>query len=105
MGRPLNFWRLSVSDQAAKFRAGLIFGLVAYIWWGLVPLYFAALKSLGVNGALEILAHRITWSLPIMVVLIAIAGGWGDVFRVLRDRRLVLTLLLSSSLLAFNWLL
>ncbi len=95
-----------MSDPAAaKFRSGLAFGLVAYLWWGAVPLYFAALKTFGLNSAYEILAHRIAWSLPLMVVLVGLVGGWADVFRVLRDRRLVLTLLLSSALLATNWLL
>jgi chloramphenicol-sensitive protein RarD len=91
-------------ESAARYRSGLIFGLVAYVWWGLVPLYFAALKNHGVP-AWEILAHRIVWSLPMMLALVAVIGGWGDLFRVLRDRKLVLTLLLSSSLLALNWLL
>jgi chloramphenicol-sensitive protein RarD len=93
-----------VSESAARFRSGLVFGLVAYLWWGLVPLYFAALKRSDLP-AWEILAHRIVWSLPIMLVLTAIVGGWEDLFRVLRSRRLVLTLLLSSTLLAANWLL
>jgi chloramphenicol-sensitive protein RarD len=82
----------------------LIFGLIAYGWWGLVPLYFAALKRADVP-AWEILAHRITWSLPIMLVLTVAAGTWNDLFRVLSNRKLVLTLLLSSALLAVNWLL
>jgi chloramphenicol-sensitive protein RarD len=94
-----------VGDEgAARFRSGLIFGLVAYVWWGLVPLYFAALKNHGVP-AWEILAHRIVWSLPMMLALMAVIGGWADLYRVLRDRKLVLTLLLSSTLLALNWLL
>ena len=93
-------------SEAARFRSGLIFGLIAYLWWGLVPLYFAALKAEAAGiGAGEILAHRITWSLPIMFVLVSAVGGWADLFRVLRDRRLVLVLLLSSTLLAINWLL
>src|ERR1700727_621144 len=81
-----------------------MFGLVAYLWWGLVPLYFAALKSFDVP-AWEILAHRITWSLPIMLAITSLMGGWEDVFRVLRNRRLVLILLLSLTFLAVNWLL
>src|SRR5262245_20899983 len=40
-----------------------------------------------------------------MLVLVSAVGGWADLFRVLRDRRLVLVLLLSSALLAINWLL
>lgn len=91
-------------DSATRFRSGVVFGLIAYLWWGLVPLYFASLKSHDVP-AWEILAHRITWSLPLMLGLTAITGGWTDLFRVLRNRRLVLVLLLSATLLAVNWLL
>lgn len=90
-------------DSAAQFRSGLAYGLVAYLWWGLVPLYFTALAAFGVP-AWEILAHRIAWSLPIMFLLTTLVGGWRDVGRVLRSRALVLTLLLSSVLLAINWL-
>jgi chloramphenicol-sensitive protein RarD len=90
--------------SGARFRAGLIFGLIAYVWWGLVPLYFAALKKADIP-AWEILAHRITWSLPIMLALVAAVGGWNDLFRVLRSRRLVLALFASSLFLAVNWLL
>ncbi len=93
-----------MSDSAARFRSGLLFGLVAYLWWGMVPLYFAALKSYDVP-AWEILAHRITWSLPIMLVITSVTGGWEDLFRVLRNYRLVLILLLSSLFLSINWLL
>jgi chloramphenicol-sensitive protein RarD len=82
----------------------LAFGLVAYIWWGLVPLYFAALKRADVP-AWEILAHRITWSLPVVAVLLVLASGLRDVVRVLSSRKLALVLLLSSVLLAINWLL
>ncbi len=93
-------------DEAngAKFRSGLGFGLIAYGWWGLVPLYFAALKSAGVP-ALEILAHRIAWALPVLFLLTAAAHSWRDLGRVLRDRKLVLVLLASSLFLAVNWLL
>jgi len=90
--------------EAARYRSGVLFGLVAYVWWGLVPLYFAALKQFDVPAS-EILAHRIVWSLPIMLLLVAASSGWRDLFRVLRDRRLVLVMLLSAALLALNWLL
>lgn len=94
-----------MSDASGqRFRSGLAYGLVAYVWWGLVPLYFAALKKAGVPAG-EILAHRIAWALPVLLLLTAFAGGWADLFRVLRSRRLVLILLLSSVLLAANWLL
>ncbi len=86
----------------SSIRAGVLFGLVAYVWWGLVPLYFREIKSV---PAEEILAHRICWSIPLIVALTTVSRGWGDLLRVLRSRRLVLTLLLSATLLAVNWLL
>jgi chloramphenicol-sensitive protein RarD len=94
-----------VSDPAsAQFRSGLAFGLVAYLGWGLVPLYFAALREAGVP-AWEILAHRITWSLPVVAVLLLLCSGGRDLIRVLRSRKLVLVLLTSAVFLALNWLL
>jgi chloramphenicol-sensitive protein RarD len=94
-----------VGDPSApQYRSGLAYGLVAYVWWGLVPLYFAALKEAGVP-AWEILAHRIAWSLPVVAILLILATGLRDVVRVLASRKLVLILLLSSVLLAINWLL
>jgi chloramphenicol-sensitive protein RarD len=94
-----------VSDStAAQYRSGLAFGLVAYLWWGMVPLYFAALAAYDVP-AWEILAHRITWSLPVMALVIALAGGGRDLLRVIRTPKLLAVLLLSSVFLAANWLL
>lgn len=92
-----------MSDSSAAYRSGLAFGLVAYLWWGLVPLYFAELKKADVR-AWEILAHRISWSLPVLAVLLVLASGWGEVVRTLRSRKLVLLLLLSAVFLAVNWL-
>ncbi len=90
-------------SSGGPFRAGLAFGIVAYTCWGFVPLYFNAVGKWSVSAD-QLLAHRITWSLPLLLILTTIVGGWGELFRVLRTRRLVLTLLLSSVLLAGNWL-
>ncbi|MFO0804370.1 MAG: EamA family transporter RarD [Gemmataceae bacterium] len=88
--------------EAARTRAGVVFGLVAYLWWGGVPLYFVQLKHLPAG---EILAQRISWSLPILLVLVVCSGGWNDLFRTLAKPRLVLVMLASSVFLAANWLL
>jgi chloramphenicol-sensitive protein RarD len=87
--------------------------LIAYLWWGLVPIYFQTLaESAGMAGnpsvewALEILAHRIVWSIVLVAAITPfVAGGWRDLGRVLRSRGQVLILLLSAVLLAVNWLL
>ena len=95
---------MTEDTTGARYRAGLLCGLIAYGWWGLVPLYFVKLKDAGIP-AWEILAQRIVWSLPVLLGLTVLVGGWKDLGRVLRNRKLVLTLFASSLLLAVNWLL
>ena len=92
-----------VSESRSQFRAGLFYGLIAYVIWGLIPLYFHAVAYVAAG---EILAHRIVWSFPILLVLVAfLRGGWSKLRAVLLDRRLVLILLGSAALLSMNWLL
>jgi chloramphenicol-sensitive protein RarD len=89
-------------DDLAQRRAGVFYGAVAYLWWGLVPLYFLQIFEVPAG---EILAHRICWSVLIMLLLTAVTQSWADLGRVFASRKLVLTLLLSATLLAVNWLL
>lgn len=88
--------------DSQQYRSGILFGLVAYISWGFVPIYFRAVKTVNPGS---ILAHRIVWSLLLLLILAMMIGGWKDIVRVLRSRKLVLTLLLSALLLSLNWLL
>ncbi len=91
-----------MNEPAKAYRSGILFGLVAYLCWGLVPAYFLQLKGV---PPLEILAHRICWSILVLAGLAAVTGSWRDIVRVLRTPRLMLTLLLSAVLLTVNWLL
>jgi chloramphenicol-sensitive protein RarD len=80
-----------------------MYGLIAYVCWGAVPLYFAQVTS---ADKFEVLAHRIGWSMPLMLLVTALTPGGGAALRaVFRSRRLLLTLLLSAVLLSGNWLL
>ena len=54
-------------------RRGISFGVLAYLLWGLFPLYF---PLLGPAGALEILAHRMIWSLVVSAIVLTAARGW-----------------------------
>lgn len=83
-------------------RSGLLYGLIAYLSWGVVPLYFIQLKDVPPD---EILAHRIAWSVGLVLIITTLLGTWPEVMRVFTSRRLVLTMLLSAVLLAGNWLL
>ena len=52
---------------------GLMFGLIAYGLWGMFPLYFPLLEP---AGAIEILAHRMLWSLLISSIILTVVRGW-----------------------------
>ena len=54
-------------------RRGLTFGAAAYLIWGLFPLYFPLLEP---AGALEILAHRMVWSLVVSAIVLTVVRGW-----------------------------
>ncbi|GAS94139.1 rarD protein [Mycolicibacterium canariasense] len=79
-------------------RAGLLFGAGAYGTWGMFPAFFPLLKP---AGAVEILAHRIVWSLVLMAVVIVLVGRLGDLRRMSRRNWLLLTA--ASALISANW--
>lgn len=88
------------TPQSSDTRRGLAFGLAAYGMWGLVPIYFKAVASV---PALEVLAHRIVWSVAMLVPLLVWRRRWPEVSSVLADRRTLGLLLLTTGLVAINW--
>jgi chloramphenicol-sensitive protein RarD len=85
------------SDQTA---AGVAFAVSAYLWWGLAPIYFKAVSDVPV---LEVLAHRVVWSVVLLAGLIAVTRHWRVFPQALRDRRTRRLLLLSTLFISFNW--
>jgi chloramphenicol-sensitive protein RarD len=79
---------------------GVLYAAAAYICWGLLPLYWKALQSV---PALEILAHRMVWSLLVVLVLLAFQRHWSWLFSIWRDKRVLLTFITSALLLSVNW--
>jgi chloramphenicol-sensitive protein RarD len=82
-------------------RPGLAFGLGAYALWGLFPLYFPLLEP---AGGLEIVAHRVVWSLVFIALLLTVLRAWARVRAVLTDRRALLILVGAAVLISGNWL-
>ena len=82
-------------------REGFLYGLGAYVWWGLVPLYFI---WLGEISPLHILAHRIFWSVIFLALIITLSRRWTETLRCLTTPRLVGPLTISALLVAGNWL-
>jgi chloramphenicol-sensitive protein RarD len=82
-------------------RVGLAAGLAAYFLWGMFPLYFPLLEP---AGGLEIVAHRIAWSLLFIGLLLTVRRGWPQVRAALTDRRTLLVLSVAAVLIVINWL-
>ena len=81
-------------------REGFLYGLAAYLWWGLVPLYF---HWLGNVSPFDILAHRIVWSTIFISVILTLARRWPEAIRCFRTPSLLLPLIVSALLVAYNW--
>jgi chloramphenicol-sensitive protein RarD len=81
-------------------RRGVLYGIAAYSMWGLFPLYWPLLKP---SGALEILAHRMAWSLVAVVVILAVRRHWSWIGELLRTPRKLGLLTLAAALITVNW--
>jgi chloramphenicol-sensitive protein RarD len=90
-----------VTPEARRARAGVFLTAGAFTIWGIVPLYFRAMK---VASPFEIIAHRVLWSLVFMALLLAPTRGFGGLRAVARRPRTVALLGLTSALVASNWL-
>lgn len=88
-----------MNDKSVK--AGVLFALAAYSMWGIAPMYFKLLTSV---PALEIVMHRIVWSVLVLCLLLAVRKKFGQVFKAMRDPKVIATLSISGLLLAANWL-
>ena len=85
-----------------EVRRGFAFGIAAYGLWGVMPIYF---KALGAIAAVDIVAHRILWSLPFLALLLFVSRGWREVRQAIRRGRTLLLLLTTATLIGINWLL
>jgi chloramphenicol-sensitive protein RarD len=83
-----------------KFNKGLLFGVSAYILWGILPLYWKLVEE---AGAYEILAHRGIWSLLICLSLLALRKQLKSAYEMVRSSRTFSLLFLASGLLTINW--
>lgn len=90
----------ALGNDAAR-RRGVSAALSAYIFWGLAPIYFKLIQS---APALEIIAHRVLWSVPILAAFLLLRDGRAFWQRLRLPLRTILVLLLSGTLVVVNWL-
>ena len=80
-------------------RGGVISALSAFVFWGMVPIYYRGLQSV---GGWEVLAHRVIWSVPLLLVFLALRDG-RSVWKKLRlPLSSILWLVVSGLVIALN---
>jgi chloramphenicol-sensitive protein RarD len=85
---------------ASTGRAGLIFAVCAYGFWGILPIYFVALEP---TGPFELVAWRVLFSLVFCAIIIAVTRAWRPFWALLHRPRTVLIMGLAGVLIYINW--
>ncbi|BDH08446.1 EamA family transporter RarD [Streptomyces seoulensis] len=83
-----------------EHRIGLLNGIAAYGMWGLVPLFWPLLKP---AGAMEILAHRMVWSLVFVAVALLVVRRWAWAGELLRQPRRLGLIAVAAAVITVNW--
>lgn len=81
--------------------AGALFAFLAFLIWGLSPIYWKALHGV---GAFEIILHRILWSFVFLVPLVWLGHQWAEFKKAIKSPRMLAILLVTSVLVGANWL-
>jgi len=80
---------------------GIVYAALAYVAWGLFPLYFRQVAQV---PSLEVVMHRTLWSLVFVFAVLAVRRQWAWMAAVLRQPRVLGAFALSAVLLSANWL-
>jgi chloramphenicol-sensitive protein RarD len=92
---------VNTSDTQQPQGSGLPYAFSAYLIWGFLPIYFKFLTGI---AAFEILAHRIVWSVPMVFAILYFRKQWDEFVGALGNPAVRRLLLVSSVLIAVNWL-
>jgi chloramphenicol-sensitive protein RarD len=82
-------------------KKGVLYGIGAYLLWGLFPIYWKLLHSV---SAIQLISHRIIWSFILLVLILLATRQWKTFRGAVFNRRMVLIYLASAILLSINWL-
>ena len=88
------------TPQTGDSRAGFLYALAAYLLWGFLPLY---LKALAHIPPLEVLAHRVIWSVPVALAVLIWLGRTADLKAALMNPRMLGMAAVTAALVSVNW--
>lgn len=91
---------MSSDSPAAERTPGFAYALAAYVAWGCFPLYW---KQLSHVPPVVLVSHRVVWSFLFVAGLLTLRRRWPEALGVLRNRRVLAALVLSTTLISFNW--
>ncbi|WOB45520.1 EamA family transporter RarD [Thermoleptolyngbya oregonensis NK1-22] len=99
---PLNFVnpKPSLGSVSSRRESGLIYALLAYTAWGLLPIYW---KAFGSISSIEVLSHRFFWSAVFLISVLIAQDRRAELQAIGRSPRTLGILLITALLLAFNW--
>jgi chloramphenicol-sensitive protein RarD len=78
----------------------IISAMMAYVLWGILPIYWKALKEV---SPLYILASRIFWSFIFCVIFVTIIKKWPEIKTILLDKKRFIYCILSGIMVSLNW--
>ncbi len=81
--------------------AGAVYAIAAFATWGLVPLYWRRVRDV---PGLEMIAHRVVWSVPVLLAVVTMRRRLAGVLEAFRDRRHLALLAVTAVLVGANWL-
>lgn len=91
---------VSLPTPTRRSGSGALYALSAFFAWGFNPVYFKAVAKVPV---VEIVAHRVVWSVLFLAMVVSVGRQWPTIARALFDRRAIATLVVSTLLLSSNW--
>ncbi|HMS19212.1 MAG TPA: EamA family transporter RarD [Sphingorhabdus sp.] len=92
---------MTTANQRTPQGGGLPYAFSAYLIWGFLPVYFKLLAGV---PALDILAFRIVWSVPVVFIILYFRSQWGEFTAAIANPKARRAMMLSAVLIAINWL-
>ncbi|EKQ57363.1 MULTISPECIES: EamA family transporter RarD [unclassified Clostridium] len=79
---------------------GLIYAVLAYLLWGILPVYWKLIESV---FSIEILSNRIVWAFAFTVLIIIVTKQWDELKSMTKNKKQMFYIFIASILIAINW--
>jgi chloramphenicol-sensitive protein RarD len=100
LASPLPACIVASPHLVASVNPGILYATLAYVLWGVFPIYFRALSGV---TSLQILLHRVVWGLVVVALVLVWRRHWSWLPGALRDVRQLARFFASATVLSTNW--